>query len=49
MEKDLRLNHCEWCGTQYPEFDKTVNYYEVNVFYKSHIICSDCIKNLKLI
>lgn len=35
---------CEWCGARNPEggFD----YYYVKVYYKEHLICSDCYKHL---
>ncbi len=44
------VNHtCLFCKTCYPDFDKTVDYYSVNVFGKDKIICGDCKKRLRLI
>jgi hypothetical protein len=44
-----KIYRCEFCGADYPYFDKSVRYYCVNVFGCDRIICKDCKIRLKLI
>ena len=49
VKNKIITNKCEWCKTQYPEFDRTVIYYKINVFGKEHKICNECKNRLKVI
>ena len=48
MKKEIKEHKCEWCGTNYPEFDMTVVFYQVYVFNKLHTICNECYERLRL-
>lgn len=48
-DNESNQHTCEWCKTTYPNFDTTVIYYCCEVFSKKHIVCNECLENLRLI
>lgn len=40
----MHIMECEWCGMLNPEGGW--DYYYIKVYYKEHLICSDCYRHL---